>query len=161
AGRRPGDRQARIEPGCRRRARRQRPAFEVAARRAVGQGLAVRRSRQGCVPDGARQDQLLQGLAYEVRRQGLDAARACRRPTRMTAEPLLEELASPAPGVAAPLDRLLALVTEPLAAVVVVAEVLILLTGVISRFVFNHPLTWSDELASIMFLWLAMLGSAI
>ena len=79
----------------------------------------------------------------------------------MSAEPLSEELASPALGVAAPLDRLLALVTEPLAAAVVVAEVLVLLTGVISRFVFNHPLTWSDELASIMFLWLAMLGSAI
>lgn len=79
----------------------------------------------------------------------------------MSAEPLSGELAAPALGVAAPLDRLLALVTEPLAAVVVVAEVLVLLTGVISRFVFNHPLTWSDELASIMFLWLAMLGAAI
>jgi tripartite ATP-independent transporter DctM subunit len=79
----------------------------------------------------------------------------------MSAEPLSGELASPALGVAAPLDRLLALVTEPLAAVVVVAEVLVLLTGVISRFVFNHPLTWSDELASILFLWLAMLGAAI
>jgi TRAP-type C4-dicarboxylate transport system permease small subunit len=27
--------------------------------------------------------------------------------------------------------------------------------------VFNAPLTWSDELASILFLWLAMLGSVI
>ena len=67
----------------------------------------------------------------------------------------------PASGAAMSLDRLLALATEPLAAVVVVAEVLVLLTGVVSRFVFNHPLTWSDELASIMFLWLAMLGAAI
>ena len=79
----------------------------------------------------------------------------------MSAQPLAGAFAAPASGVAAPLDRLLALATEPLAAVVVVAEVLVLLTGVVSRFVFNHPLTWSDELASIMFLWLAMLGAAI
>jgi tripartite ATP-independent transporter DctM subunit len=79
----------------------------------------------------------------------------------VSAAPLAGALAAPASGVAAPLDRLLALVTEPLAAVVVVAEILVLLTGVVSRFVFNHPLTWSDELASIMFLWLAMLGAAI
>jgi tripartite ATP-independent transporter DctM subunit len=74
---------------------------------------------------------------------------------------LSEELTAPVSNVAAPLDKFLTLITEPLAAVVVVAEVLVLLIGVISRFVFNHPLTWSDELASIMFLWLAMLGSAI
>src|ERR1035437_7905226 len=79
----------------------------------------------------------------------------------MSAQPLAGVLAAPASGAAASLDRLLALATEPLAAVVVVAEVLVLLTGVVSRFVFNHPLTWSDELASIMFLWLAMLGAAI
>ncbi|MGY8667650.1 TRAP transporter large permease subunit [Bradyrhizobium sp. UFLA05-109] len=64
-------------------------------------------------------------------------------------------------GLAVKLDRLLVLVTEPLAAFAVAAEIVILLTGVIARFVFNHPLTWSDELASITFLWLAMLGSAI
>lgn len=64
-------------------------------------------------------------------------------------------------GLAARLDRLLALATEPLAAFAVAAEIIILLTGVVSRFGFNHPLTWSDELASITFLWLAMLGSVI
>jgi len=64
-------------------------------------------------------------------------------------------------GLAARADRLLGLITEPAAAFAVVAEVAILLTGVVSRFVFNHPLTWSDELASIVFLWLAMLGSVI
>jgi tripartite ATP-independent transporter DctM subunit len=79
----------------------------------------------------------------------------------MSGQPLAGAFAAPALGAAVSLDRLLALVTEPLAAVVVVAEVLVLLTGVVSRFVFNHPLTWSDELASIMFLWLAMLGAAI
>jgi tripartite ATP-independent transporter DctM subunit len=47
------------------------------------------------------------------------------------------------------------------AAVAVLAEVAILLIGVIFRFGLNHPLVWSDELASIVFLWLAMLGSVL
>src|ERR1700686_170549 len=38
-------------------------------------------------------------------------------------------------------------------------EVLILLAGVISLYVFRNPFVWSDELASILFLWLAMLGA--
>jgi tripartite ATP-independent transporter DctM subunit len=79
----------------------------------------------------------------------------------MSAHPQAGALAASSPAAVRSLDRLLGLATEPLAAVVVVAEVLVLLTGVVSRFVFNHPLTWSDELASIMFLWLAMLGAAI
>ena len=59
------------------------------------------------------------------------------------------------------LDRVLAALTEFPAAVLVALEALILLAGVISRYVFNAPLTWTDELASILFLWLAMLGSVI
>jgi tripartite ATP-independent transporter DctM subunit len=39
--------------------------------------------------------------------------------------------------------------------------VLLLLGGVISRYVFSLPVVWIDEAASICFLWLAMLGSAI
>lgn len=58
-------------------------------------------------------------------------------------------------------DRALAFITEGPAAVLVALETLILLAGVISRYVFNSPLTWSDELASILFLWLAMLGAVI
>ncbi len=59
------------------------------------------------------------------------------------------------------LDRALALLTEVPAAVLVALEAMILFAGVISRYVFNAPLTWSDELASILFLWLAMLGAVI
>jgi len=59
------------------------------------------------------------------------------------------------------LDRALALATEIPAAALVVVEVAVLLAGVVSRYVFNRPLTWSDELASILFLWLAMLGAVI
>ena len=50
---------------------------------------------------------------------------------------------------------------ELAAAALVVAEVVILFSGVIARYVFNHPLVWSDELASIVFLWQAMLGAVI
>jgi tripartite ATP-independent transporter DctM subunit len=58
-------------------------------------------------------------------------------------------------------DRVIAAVTELPAAVLVALETVILLAGVISRYVFNAPLAWSDELASILFLWLAMLGAVI
>src|SRR5262249_33889742 len=47
------------------------------------------------------------------------------------------------------------------AANLVVAEIGILFGGVISRYVFDRPLVWSDELASTLFLWLAMLGAVI
>ena len=47
------------------------------------------------------------------------------------------------------------------AALLVAAEIVVLLAGVIARYLFRHPLIWSDELASILFLWLAMLGSAM
>ena len=61
----------------------------------------------------------------------------------------------------APLERALAWATEVPAAALVGVEILVLLIGVVSRYVFNSPLTWSDELASTLFLWLAMLGSVI
>ena len=52
------------------------------------------------------------------------------------------------------------LVEWPTAALVVV-EMVVLFAGVFSRFVLHSPVTWSDELASILFLWLAMLGAVI
>jgi TRAP-type C4-dicarboxylate transport system permease small subunit len=42
-----------------------------------------------------------------------------------------------------------------------VIEIAVLFAGVVSRYVFRSPLVWSDELASILFLWLSMLGSVI
>jgi len=53
-----------------------------------------------------------------------------------------------------------ALVEIP-AAILVVAEVVILFAGVVARYGLRQPLIWSDELASILFLWLAMLGAAV
>lgn len=50
---------------------------------------------------------------------------------------------------------------EYAAALLVVAEIVVLLTGVTSRYLLHNPIVWSDELASILFLWLALLGSVI
>jgi tripartite ATP-independent transporter DctM subunit len=59
------------------------------------------------------------------------------------------------------LDFVLGAAVEVLAATLVAAEIVILFSGVVARYVLNHPLNWSDELASILFLWLAMLGAVI
>ncbi|MFM0730598.1 TRAP transporter large permease subunit [Paraburkholderia sediminicola] len=48
-----------------------------------------------------------------------------------------------------------------MAACLVVAETVILLCGVIFRYGLDQPLIWSDELASILFSWLAMLGAVL
>lgn len=59
------------------------------------------------------------------------------------------------------IEAVLTLLIEIPAVLAVVAEVLILLANVIARFFFHEPLVWGDELASIVFLWLAMLGSTV
>ncbi len=59
------------------------------------------------------------------------------------------------------LDNIFGALVEIPAAVLVTAEIVILFMGVVSRYGFHSPLIWSDELASILFLWLAMLGAAI
>jgi len=50
---------------------------------------------------------------------------------------------------------------EFVSAVLLVVVISLLLTGVVSRYVLSLPIVWIDEAASISFLWLAMLGSAI
>jgi len=59
------------------------------------------------------------------------------------------------------IESLLGLLVEIPAAILVVAEIVILFAGVIARYVLHRPLIWSDELASMLFLWLAMLGAAV
>jgi TRAP-type C4-dicarboxylate transport system permease small subunit len=39
--------------------------------------------------------------------------------------------------------------------------VVLLLGGVVARYVFALPVVWIDEIVSLSFLWLAMLGSVI
>ena len=64
-------------------------------------------------------------------------------------------------SLAASLEALLGLLVEIPAAILVVAEIVILFAGVVARYGLREPLIWSDELASILFLWLAMLGAAV
>lgn len=75
--------------------------------------------------------------------------------------------AAPNPGVGREyawirrVDAFLGYLIEIPVAVLVLAEVVILFSGILARYVFNTPLIWSDELASLLFLWLAMLGAAV
>src|SRR6266446_9576727 len=62
---------------------------------------------------------------------------------------------------AASLEASLGTLVEIPAALLVVAEIVILFAGVVARYGLHQPLIWSDELASILFLWLAMLGAAV
>ncbi|TXN44272.1 TRAP transporter large permease subunit [Methylobacterium sp. WL18] len=59
------------------------------------------------------------------------------------------------------LDVALGYLVEIPAALLVLAEIGVLFGGVVSRYVFREPLVWSDELAAILFLWLAMLGAVV
>ena len=59
------------------------------------------------------------------------------------------------------IDRAIGLVVEPLAAFLVVVDIVILAAGVFTRYVLGNPLVWSDELATLVFLWLAMLGAVV
>src|SRR6478752_1467091 len=59
------------------------------------------------------------------------------------------------------LDTFLGFLIEIPAAILVLTEIVVLLAGVIGRYVFHSPIIWSDELASILFLWLAMLGAVV
>jgi tripartite ATP-independent transporter DctM subunit len=59
------------------------------------------------------------------------------------------------------LDRTLGWIVEIPAALLVLADIVVLLAGVIFRFALHHPLVWSDELASILFIWMAMMGSVV
>ena len=51
-------------------------------------------------------------------------------------------------------DRGIGHATEAVGAVIVVAETFILFAGVVSRYVFDSPIIWTDELGNFLFLWL-------
>lgn len=57
-------------------------------------------------------------------------------------------------------DHILGLMVSVPAALLVLAEIVLLFSGVVARYVFHQPLVWGDELAAILFLWLAMTGAA-
>jgi TRAP-type C4-dicarboxylate transport system permease small subunit len=74
-----------------------------------------------------------------------------------TAAPLINDEEIVAHRVGGLLIRPIEAVSALLLSVIIV----LLLAGVASRYVFSYPVVWIDEVASISFLWLAMLGSAI
>ena len=58
-------------------------------------------------------------------------------------------------------DAVIGRIVEVPAALLVLVDIVVLFAGVIARYAMHSPLLWSDELASILFLWLAMLGSVV
>lgn len=50
---------------------------------------------------------------------------------------------------------------EAVAAALAASITLLLLGGVVSRYMFAYPITWLDEVVSLQFLWLAMIGAVI
>ncbi|MFC0406906.1 TRAP transporter large permease [Roseomonas elaeocarpi] len=69
--------------------------------------------------------------------------------------------ASPGAQVLRFLDRAVTKVTEAVAAMLVLAEVVVLGSSTAARYLFDSPFTWSDELATLLFIWLAVLGSVV
>ncbi len=50
---------------------------------------------------------------------------------------------------------------EVLSATLLVTIIVLLFVGVVARYIFSLPIVWIDEVVSLSFLWLAMLGTAI
>ena len=59
------------------------------------------------------------------------------------------------------LDQAIGVGCEAIGAALVLAEVTILFAGVVSRYLLDSPLFWTDELANFLFLWLSMLGMVV
>ena len=59
------------------------------------------------------------------------------------------------------LDTLIGRTAEFIGAALVLVETCILFAGVVSRYVFNSPIIWTDELATFLFLWLSMIGAVV
>lgn len=62
---------------------------------------------------------------------------------------------------AARVETVLGYAVATAAALLVVVEIVVLFAGVVSRYLLHRPIVWSDELASMLFLWLAMLGAVV
>ncbi len=78
-----------------------------------------------------------------------------------TPEPVPVDAARPGIGILRLIDQAIGLLAEIPAALLVVSEIVVLLLGVVSRYVFHKPLLWTDELSATQFIWLAMLGAVI
>src|SRR5260370_26816219 len=121
-------------------------------RRSLGVAGKIRRQAVVTGPQEADQHQETDG------EPGKGTARAKAELTQATAG---EAMSPRRRSLAASLEASLGRLVEIPAALLVVAEIVILFAGVVARYGLRQPLIWSDELASILFLWLAMLGAAV
>jgi TRAP-type C4-dicarboxylate transport system permease small subunit len=64
-------------------------------------------------------------------------------------------------AMALAIERPLMRYLERLAMVLVAADIVILLIGVIARYAFRSPLIWTDDLAQAVFLWFGMIGATV
>ncbi|PYE37326.1 tripartite ATP-independent transporter DctM subunit [Rhizobium sp. PP-F2F-G38] len=68
----------------------------------------------------------------------------------------------PAPnGAFQRFDRLFGHLVEAIAATIVLAEIILLGWATTARYLLHTPLIWSDEVATILFVWMTMLGSVV
>src|SRR4051812_21308273 len=67
----------------------------------------------------------------------------------------------PAGRMLATADAAVSRITEFTASMLVVAEVVLMGTSTAARYVFGLPFTWADELATLIFIWLAVLGAVV
>ncbi len=140
---------------------RYRGAEQLGGGRSEVQGTEFRRGRQAGVPRRAKAGRLLRRVEEAIRRRALGDPGV---PGRLPCPDMAHDLTairSPPGLLAARIDGMLRLLAEVPAALLVLAEIGVLFTGVVARYVFHAPLVWTDELASILFLWLAMLGAVI
>jgi TRAP-type C4-dicarboxylate transport system permease small subunit len=88
--------------------------------------------------------------------------KSSRSETRAQSEPA-HSIVAPAAGRswARSAQHWLGTLVEIPVALLVAAEIGILFAGVVARYALHRPLVWSDELASVLFLWLAMLGAVV
>jgi tripartite ATP-independent transporter DctM subunit len=78
--------------------------------------------------------------------------------------PRLAETYHDAEPAEARASRAIAWAVRPLewvAAALTLLIVVLLLVAVVSRYVFAHPIVWVDEVVSLSFIWVAMIGSAL
>lgn len=80
---------------------------------------------------------------------------------RETARPHDALARSGAPQWLTRIETAIARSVEFVLGALVATEVLILSAGIFARYVLHRPLVWTDEVASILFLWLAMLGTVV
>jgi tripartite ATP-independent transporter DctM subunit len=82
---------------------------------------------------------------------------------RPSAEPATGAVSEPdrKHSVLGRIERVLQCSVELVAVGALLAEVLLLLAGIIARSVLHSPIIWTEELASTAFLWLGMLGTVI